>query len=248
MDVARRRVGSVQVAWLAACVLFGARAEAQHYTQDNLVSDQPSTAPFADANLVNPWGLARSSTSAWWSANNGTGTATLYDGNTGAPLSLVVTVPSANGYDPAAPTGIVFNGTTAFDLATPGTPARFLFVTLDGTISGWNPIVEATRAVVKVRSPGAAYTGAAIASHNGAQLLYVANFAQGRIDVFDSGFKPLDTSDDAVPADRRRSFRDPAIPRGFAPFNVQNIGGDLYVTFAKQDPVTTVAAGPGLGY
>src|SRR5262245_25544627 len=212
MDVARRRVGSVQLALLAAYVLLGARADAQHYTQDNLVSDQPGAASFADANLANPWGLARSSTSAWWSANNGTGTATLYDGNTGSPLSLVVTVPSANGYDPAAPTGIVFNGTTAFGLATPGTPARFLFLTLAGTISGWNPVVEATRAVMKVQSPGAAYTGAAIASHNGAHLFYVANFAQGRVDVFDSSFKPVDPGGDVVGADRRRPFRDPEIP------------------------------------
>ena len=261
-----RRVSSFGLALLAGCILLGGQAEAQHYTQTNLVSDEPG-ATVTDANLVNPWGLARSSTSTWWSANNGSGTATLYNGNTGAPAALIVTIPPApGGRGPGSPTGAAFNGTAAFEL-TPGNPARFLFVTQDGTISGWNPAVDATNALVKVASPDAVYTGVAIASRGGAWFLYVANFAKRRIEVFDSSFQRVDAGkhahfgndhhdrdddcdDDEHDGHRRHSdrFRDERIPRGFAPFNVQNIGGDLYVTFAKQDPVINVAAGPGLGY
>jgi uncharacterized protein (TIGR03118 family) len=251
---------------LVGCILLGGQADAQHYTQTNLVSDQPG-ATVTDANLVNPWGLARSTTSTWWSANNGTGTATLYNGNTGARAALIVTIPPASSAsDHGSPTGAVSNGTAAFEL-TPGNPARFLFVTQDGTISGWNPAVDATHALVKVTSPDAVYTGVAIASRDGSQFLYVANFAERRIEVFDSSFQRVhaggmhhlaeggyDADDDHDGArhdgDRQHGdrFRDERIPRGFAPFNVQNIGGDLYVTFAKQDPVINVAAGPGLGY
>ncbi len=246
---------SVKLALLAGCVLLGARAEAQHYTQTNLVSDQPG-ATVMDANLVNPWGLARSSGSPWWVANNGTGTSTLYNGTTGAPAALIVTIPPASGTDPGVPTGTVFNGTTAFEL-TAGNPARFLFVTEDGTISGWNPAVDATHAVIKYPSPGApssgaVYKGVAIASRGGAWFLYVTNFAKRRIEVFDSGFHPvrLGGSDhhgnDHNDGDR---FEDERIPRSFSPFNVQNIGGDLYVTFAKRDPATNDdVAGPGFGY
>ena len=183
MGIEPRVVLSVRFALLAGCVLLGARAEAQHYTQTNVVSNQPGAAVM-DANLVNPWGLSRSSTSPWWVANNGTGTSTLYNGNTGAAAALIVTIPPAPGSsDPGVPTGTVFNGTTAFQL-TPGSAARFLFVTEDGTISGWNPAVDATHAIVKVTSPGAVYKGVAIASRGGAWFLYVTNFARRRIEVF----------------------------------------------------------------
>ncbi len=136
--------------------------------------------------------------------------------------------------------------------------ARFLFVTEDGTISGWNPAVDATHAIVKVTSPGAVYKGVAIASRGGAWFLYVTNFAKRRIEVFDSSFHRVDLGgDDHHRSDRHdgdddhhgNRFEDERIPRGFSPFNVQNIGGDLYVTFAKRDPATNDdVAGPGLGY
>jgi uncharacterized protein (TIGR03118 family) len=255
---------SVKFALLAGCVLLGARAEAQHYTQKDLVSDQAGAAVM-DTNLVNPWGLSRSSGSPWWSSNNGTGTATLYNGNTGAPATLVVTIPPASGTDPGVPTGTVFNGTTAFEVA-PGKPALFLFVTEDGTISGWNPGVDMTHAIIKFPSPGAppsgaVYKGVAIASRGGAWFLYVTNFAKRRIEVFDSSFHRVhlgdddhhgndhhDGDDDRDHHDGDR-FADERIPRSFSPFNVQNIGGDLYVTFAKRDPATNDdVAGPGFGY
>jgi hypothetical protein len=174
MTIESRGRMSVRIAFLAGGVLLGARAEAQHYVQTNVVSDQPG-AMAPDANLVNPWGLARSSTSAWWSANNGTGTATLYNGDTGQPSTLIVTIPPAPcGGAHGVPTGAVVNVTTAFELA-PSRPGRFLFVTQDGTISGLNPAVDATHAVIKVTSPGAVYTGVAIASRAGAPFLYVCS-------------------------------------------------------------------------
>src|SRR5262245_20947361 len=176
MFVVPSRFPSVAVAVLAVNVLVTARVDAQHYSAESLVSDEPG-ATFTDANLVNPWGLARSGTSAWWVANNRTGTATLYNGATGQPQTLVVTVPAAPYTDGAgSPTGALFNATTSFQLA-PGFPARFLFVTQDGTVSGWNPGVDATHAILKVSSPGAVYTGIAIASRGQSQYLYVANFS-----------------------------------------------------------------------
>lgn len=208
-------------------------ASAQHYKQTNLVADQSGVAPATDPNLVNPWGLSRGSATPWWVSDNGTGLATLYDG-TGAARSLVVTVPTG---DPSVsstgtPTGTLFNGGTGFDLA-PGKPALFLFVTEDGTISGWNPGVNATKAVIKVNTKSASvFKGAALATIQfpfvgESTFLYVADFRKGRIQVYDSSFHHIHAMDNL--------FRDDRLPSGYAPFNVQNIGGELYVTFAQQD-------------
>ena len=241
MGIERRSIQSIRFALLAGCVLLGTRAEAQHYSQTNLISDEMGLAANQDSNLVNPWGLSRSSTSPWWVANNGTGTATLYNGNTGLPASLIVTVPTASGSGSGVPTGTVFNGTPAFELA-PTMTARFLFATEDGTISGWNPSVDPTNAVIKVKTKNAVYKGFAIASHDGAWFLYATNFEKGRVEVFDSAFHPVFLHG----GDR---FQDERIPRGFSPFGIQNIGGDLYVAFAKKDPTSTDELhGAGLGY
>jgi uncharacterized protein (TIGR03118 family) len=219
---------------------------AQHYKQTNLVSDQ-SGASFTDSNLVNPWGLARGSGTPWWVSDNGTGRSTLYDG-TGKPLSLVVTIPpgDSSSNKPGNPTGIVFNGGTGFTLA-PSLPAIFLFVTEDGTISGWNPNVDPTNAVIKVNTKGTSvFKGATIATINfpfavAASFLYVADFRKGRIQVYDSTFHHVGLMEER--------FDDDALPAGYAPFNIQNIGGNLYVSFAlqnadKEDDV----AGAGFGY
>src|SRR5215470_13615926 len=103
-------------------------------------------AAVTDPNLVNPWGMSRSSTSPWWVSDNGTGVATLYTG-AGAIAPLVVTVPTgdASTSPTGTPTGQVVNRTSDFEL-TPGNPAVFIFVTEDGTVSGWNPKVNATMA------------------------------------------------------------------------------------------------------
>jgi len=243
----KRSALSVRLALVAGCVLLGARANAQLYTQTPLVSDQMGVAPVQNANLVNPWGLSRGSGTPWWTANNGMGNSTLFDTSTNPPTvqTLVVTIPSASGPpDLGVPTGTVFNGTPAFALA-PDQPALFLFVTEDGTVSGWNKNVDPTNAVIKAKHKNAVYKGAAIASWRGHWFLYATNFAQGRIDVFDASFQRVHLGGD----DDHKAFEDDRVPHGFSPFNVQNIGGDLYVTFAKRDPATNDdVKGAGLGY
>src|SRR3989442_9035533 len=165
-----------------------ARAAAPFYQQHNLVSDGAVPADLVDAALVNAWGLVASATSPWWVADNGTGLSTLYNGNTGAKVSLTVSVPGA-------PTGIVFNGGPGF-VVTSGTksgPARFIFASEDGTISGWNPAVAATLAVVAVdkSAGGAVFKRAAPASTAAGDRLYPTNFHPGTVDRFESGFHHL---------------------------------------------------------
>jgi uncharacterized protein (TIGR03118 family) len=186
---------------------------------------------------VNAWGIARSATSPWWVSDNGTGLSTVYNGTTGNPSALVVTVPGA-------PTGIVFNGTSAFPVLG-GAPARFIFASEDGTISAWN---GGTQAQVVVTTVGAVYKGIAIATVDGNPRLYATDFHSGRIDVFDSNFQ-LVTKGKGKGADHGDddSFFS-GKPRGFAPFNIQNIGDTLYVAFAKQDAAKhDEVDGPGLG-
>ena len=228
----RNIVGCALGAALMLCISM--HAFAQHYQQINLVSDVPGMAPVTDANLVNPWGLASSSSSPWWVADNGTGVSTLYNG-AGQKINLTVTIPPpAGGTPPSAPTGIVFNGNSS-DFGG----ARFIFVTEDGTISAWT---TGSNAVLEYTNPTkAVYKGATIAQVNGANFLYVANFFNGTVDVFNTSFVPT-----FVPTG---AFTDPQIPAGFAPFNVQELNGNLFVAFAKQDEdKEDEVAGPGLGY
>jgi uncharacterized protein (TIGR03118 family) len=213
----------------------------QHYKQTNLVSDIPGMAAVTDPNLVNPWGMSRSSGSPWWISDNGAGLTTLYSG-TGAATPLgqpcpagtntnCVVVPSGdpNSSPTGTPTGQVFNGTTDFQL-TPGNPAHFIFATEDGTISGWN---GGPTAVIKVNTKSASVfkgiTVATVKRPDGslANQLYVADFRKGRVEIFDANFHRMPLSDDA--------FRDENIPQGYAPFNVQNIGGNILVAFAQAD-------------
>ncbi len=216
------------------------------YQQTNLVSSASGVAPVTDPNLVNPWGIARSSGGPWWISDNNSGLSTLYSG-TGSILPLVVTVPAAdpNSSMPGSPTGIVFNGSQGFALAA-GKPALFLFVTEDGTISGWNPGVQPNKAVIVVHQKKSVFKGATIATVNSRQtgtqtLLYVADFAKGKIEVFNSSFQRMPQWEEAFDADD--------IPYGFAPFNIQNIGGNLFVTYAKQDAsLQNEIDGPGLGF
>jgi uncharacterized protein (TIGR03118 family) len=203
---------------------------AQQYLQTNLVADQSGVAAATDPNLVNPWGLARSSTSPWWAADNGTGLSTLYDG-TGAAKSLVVTIPTgdASQSSTGTPSGTVYNGGTGFVLPD-GKPAVFMFVTEDGTISGWN---SGTSAVITVNTKSASvFKGAALATlpipfGSQSTFLYVADFRKGQVQVYDTSFHHIQGIEDF--------FRDERLPRGYAPFNIQNIGGELYVAFARQD-------------
>ena len=231
---------------IASLLSLTTPASAQHrYQQTNLISDVAGMAAATDPNLVNPWGLSRSATSAWWTANNGTGTSTLYNG-LGVKLALVVSIPGATGStEPGTPTGTVFNGSGDFKVGLPGTnqPARFLFATEEGTISGWNPTANATVAITKVdwSAQGAVYKGLALGQIGTANYLYAANFHAGTVDVFDGTFAPVNLGAGA--------FKDPRLPKGYAPFNVQAIGDKIFVTYAKQDKEKIdEVAGPGRGY
>jgi uncharacterized protein (TIGR03118 family) len=214
--------------WLLFCgtatalIAASAGGAAAQYRQTNLVSNIPGQALFSDPNLVTPWGLAASPTSPFWVANNGTGTSTIYDG-TGQPSGLVVTIPpQSGGVPPSSPTGAVFNGGASFS------GDRFLFATEQGTISGWQSSAG-TIAPRRVDNSGfgANYKGLAEASNAGGDFLCAANFHSGAIDVFDAVF-----SQTALPG----SFVDPNLPSGYAPFNIQSLGGQLCVTYALQDP------------
>lgn len=220
------------------------RAASNFYQQHNLVSDGSVTADHTDPNLVNAWGIAFNPNAVVWIADNGTGKATLYDG-TGALQALVVTVPLPTGVSGAStPTGIVFNSSSDFVVkkGSASGAASFIFATEDGTVSGWNPTVDATNAILMVdnSASGAVYKGITLAGNGTAHYLFATDFHNGKIDIFDSSFHPAALSG---------SFSDPTIPDGFAPFGIQNFGGDIYVTYAKQD-VDKVddVKGKGFGY
>jgi uncharacterized protein (TIGR03118 family) len=187
-----------------------------NFTQTNLVSDLPGLAKTTDPDLVNPWGVSFSPTSPFWVSDNGTGLATLYNG-AGDKLGLVVTVPPPGG---AAPTGQVFNGNPAnFN------GSHFIFATEGGTIASWT---SGTSAALDYSSPvGAVYKGLAMGSVGGSSYLYATDFHNGTINVFDNAFSPHTFGAGA--------FTDPNLPAGYAPFNIQNVGGKLYVTYAVQD-------------
>src|SRR6266576_3581262 len=224
------------------------------YAQTNLVSDIPGLAAHTDPNLKNPWGTSVGPGSPIWVSDNHAGVTTLYDG-TGNPQPRVVAIPappSAGNGAVGAPTGQAFNtfdpASTDFVISANGKsgPAFFLFATEDGTIAGWNPNVDNGNAVIAVdRSTatdgagdvGANYKGLALVTTPNGKFIYATSFRFGTVDVFDSHFNLVN------------SFTDPTIPAGFAPFGIHNIGGKLYVTFAKQgDGKADDDARPGNGF
>jgi uncharacterized protein (TIGR03118 family) len=231
---ARRPSGLLVLALVLCSALVAASplAAAEHnsYTVTPLVSDQPGIAAHTDPNLVNAWGLTASGTSPWWVADNGTDLSTLYRGD-GTPQALVVHVDGG-------PTGTAFNPTTGFVLPTGG-KALFLFDSEDGIVRAWNPAQGTTAIVVKDRSrEGAIYKGLAIADTASGPRLYAADFHNARVDVFDGTFG-------LVPG----GFTDPALPAGYAPFNVQTIGDRVFVAYAKQDAdAEDEVAGQGAGF
>ena len=247
---------------LAVTVLSGSARTAsadngiagRSYVQTNLVSDIPGLAAHTDPNLKNPWGTSVGPGTPIWVSDNHAGVTTLYDG-AGNPQPRVVTIPAPPSAGPGAigaPTGQAFNtfdpASTDFVISKDrvSAPALFLFATEDGTIAGWNPNVDNTHAVIAVDNStatdaagdvGANYKGLALVSTPNGKFIYATSFRFGRIDVFDSHFSLVN------------SFTDPTIPAGFAPFGIHNIGGKLYVTFAKQGPGKgDDAARPGNGF
>ncbi|HEY1942129.1 MAG TPA: TIGR03118 family protein [Roseiarcus sp.] len=216
------------------------------YAQTNLVSDGSVPAATIDPNLINPWGVSFSPTSPYWVSDNGTGVTTFYNA-AGAKQTIAgqtaITIAAPPGQTtPSAPTGQVFNfANTGFNISSGGTtaPSVFLFATEDGTISGWNPSVDPASSVIAVDNSksGAVYKGLAIGQTQSGTFLYAADFSKGTVDMFNSNFQQVG------------SFTDPTVPAGFAPFNVQVLGGNLFVTFALQDATKhDDVAGPGNGF
>jgi len=237
---------------VALCLLFAAgfhastnSAAAQEYRRVNLVSDIPGVALRADSHVVNAWGIAFFDTSPVWIANNGTGTSTLYLGDgTPAPsvaAPLVVQIPRVSADTPAAPTGLVTNVTDGFVVSANGKSGAslFIFATEDGTISGWNPTVDLHHAILRVNNSatGAVYKGLATGMNDGKPFIYATNFHDGVVEMYDATFT------------LKKSFADPNVPAGFAPFGIQNINGNLFVTFAMQNAEKhDDVAGPGNGF
>jgi uncharacterized protein (TIGR03118 family) len=212
-------------------------ANAYHVTR--LVADQPGVAMHTDPHLINAWGLVAGPATPWWVADNETDVSTLYDG-AGNMIPLVVSVAGA-------PTGTVFNGGPGFVVSHGGFsgPSIFLFATEAGKIRGWNPGVTppspSTKAffVAGRAWAGAVYKGLAIATASEGPLLYATDFHNGRVDVFNDTFQRV----------HRKAFVDPNIPDSFAPFGIQALGGNVFVTYAKRDPATNDdVPGRGLGF
>ena len=189
-----------------------------------------TTNAHVDPNLVNPWGLVFNPQGFVWVANNGTSTSTLYDGN-GVPQSLVVAIPPPGGGGEGSPTGIVFNASPGFQVTQNGVSGAsvFIFAGEDGTLSGWSPTVNGTNAILMVdrSAAGVIYKGLAHATQGGADFIYATDFHNGVVDVYDANFALVTTNPTA--------FTDPNLPAGFAPFGIQAIGNQIYVSYALQD-------------
>ena len=257
MDQRMRQFGAAAVIAIAAASIAFAGddnspRERDAYVVTALTSNLAGHAAVQDAVLQNAWGIAFTPAgSPFWVNDNATGCSTLYDG-TGAKITAlqvsiplpgnVVPVTSCQPRDPnkppnpspAAPTGIVWNPSASF--LVPGTkiPAIFIFSTEDGTLSAWagglNPADNAVLAADE-SSSGAVYKGLAFAVNAKGAFLFATNFSNGTVDVF--GPNGRDGMFTKVTLDG--DFTDPEIPAGYAPFNIANVDGDLFVTYAKQD-------------
>lgn len=226
MPLKQRPSHLAQVTCVIALSMSPSVLTASTFNQINLVSSVPGLAATTDPNLVNPWGVSFSATSPFWVSNQNTGTTTLYDG-AGNLVSVggnpAITIPGGASAT-AGPTGQVNNGTTGF--AVNGSPAHFIFANLNGTISAWN---SGASAVTVATTPGATYTGLALASSGGSNYLYAANstYLTGQIQVFNSSFQPVTLAG---------NFTDPNALPGYVPFNIQLIGSQLYVAYALLNP------------
>ncbi len=226
------------------------------FRQTNLVSDLPGLAQTFDKDLVNPWGLSSSATSPIWVSDNNAGVSTLYNG-AGVKLGLTVQIPAPDGGPGGTPTGTVFNPTADFPITHEDpithkkTTAKsiFLFDTEDGTVLGWNPAVGGINATIAIDNSavtasagdvGAVYKGLTNGSVGSNNYLYAANFRFGTVDVFNGQFHQVIWAG---------AFTDPSLPSGFAPFGIQNIGGQIFVTYAKQNAEKhDDVKGPGNGF
>ncbi len=190
------------------------------YKLTKLTANQPGKAKHTDPLLINGWGLAYGPGNPFWVSDAGNGWSTLYDG-VGVPQSLQVIVPKADGTGFGSPTGIAFNAAPEFKIRN--WASLFLFCTLDGSIQGWSTFnLSASLVGVNNSAKHASYTGLGVTTKPSGNFVYVANFNSGKVEMYDATFKLV------------KSFTDPKVPKTFTPFNVQDIGGKLYVTFAEK--------------
>src|SRR5438874_5861548 len=217
----------------AVAILTATSARADTYSWTNFQSDIAGVAQHVDPNLVNPWGMAASPSGTIWVSDNGTGVSTLYHQD-GTAVSLVVTIPTAaRNRGTGNPTGVVFNGTLFFQVTKNGNsaPAIFIFVSEDGSISGWNPDLDLTNAIIAVDNGtnrgrnSAIYKGATLGVANGHNFLYVTDFHTGKVETYDENFHQVNPN----------GFVDPNLPAGYGPFGIRNFNNQIYVTYAKQD-------------
>jgi uncharacterized protein (TIGR03118 family) len=230
-----------------AVAALSAKAFGDTYSWTNFQSDIPGVAQHVDENLVNPWGMAASSGGTIWVSDNGTGVSTLY-GQDGTARSLVVEIPtSARNRERGNPTGIVFNDTEFFQVTKNGNsaPAIFIFVSEDGSISGWNPTLDQTHAIIAVDNGtnrgrnSAIYKGATLGVANGHNFLYVTDFHTSKVETYDENFHQVNPN----------GFVDPNLPAGYGPFGIRNFNGEIFVTYAKQDHAREDdVPGPGFGF
>lgn len=209
------------IAFAACCGLalaLSSTAVAQSYSATALTSNLSGKAKNTDPLLQNPWGLAYAPTGPFWVSDEADGWSTLYNAS-GTPQSLQVIVPTAAGTGFGTPTGIVYNASTEFKIDS--WTSVFLFATLDGSIQGWSSF-NASASLVGATQAGASYTGLAITNHPSGNMLFAADNANNKVDVYDGNFNLVN------------SFTDPIVPKGYAPFGIQDIGGQVYVAFASQ--------------
>ena len=207
------------------------------FTTVPLVSDVEGRAPLTDPQVANAWGITLGPTTPLWENNQISGVSNLYSGGAGGLTKVrSVSVPNGN------LTGIAFNDTADFPVTGSGgtQPARFVFVNLAGQISAWNPTATPDAAVVQASVPGAVYTGLALWRTPLGNFFLAADFAGGKIDVFDDQFRQV-----TLPAG---FFSDPQVPKGFTPYNVFTVGADVYVAYAMPSPEGPAVRGPGLGF
>lgn len=210
---------------LGIALAFVSSSALAQYSSTYLTTNVTGKGTYTDPLLQNAWGLAYAPTGPFWVSDEANGWSTLYNAQ-GQPQTLQVVVPPATGSGPGSPTGIVYNGSNEF--AIDSWVSTFLFATIDGTIQGWSSF-NRSASLIAVTTAGASYTGLAITSHTSGNFLYAADFANNKVDVFDGNFNLV------------KSFTDPAVPAGFAPFGIQDIDEHVLVAYAATN------GGPG-GY
>src|SRR5438046_2573042 len=211
---------------------------ASGFTVTNLISDGAVAAQHTDSHLLNSWGIAFDG-KTFRVANNGDSSTQAFDAR-GNEVGTIAHVPGGGGEADGAPTGVALNRSDGFVISADGNsaPARFIFVGEDGAITGYNPNVSANAIIGEDSSDeGAVYKGVALANVGEDTFLYAADFHNASINVYNDQFKD---------ADLPGKFVDPNLSAGYAPFNIAELKGHLFVAFAHTEAGSDdEMAGPG---